>query len=117
SAKRCGWTSCEREPWRGRTRCSRGTSFRGASRSSDPEGAGRYTCPRPGRLAQLGEHQLDKLGVTGSSPVPPTKGTCCGPFLWLGRLAGGDRATSRVDFPLGFPAGVASPLTLRTFRV
>jgi hypothetical protein len=21
----------------------------------------------------LGEHQLDKLGVTGSSPVPPTK--------------------------------------------
>jgi hypothetical protein len=25
----------------------------------------------PGRLAQLGEHQLDKLGVTGSSPVPP----------------------------------------------
>src|ERR1700751_2763791 len=22
-----------------------------------------------GRLAQLGEHQLDKLGVTGSSPV------------------------------------------------
>src|SRR4249919_328676 len=26
----------------------------------------------PGRLAQLGEHQLDKLGVTGSSPVPPT---------------------------------------------
>ena len=26
---------------------------------------------RPGRLAQLGEHQLDKLGVTGSSPVPP----------------------------------------------
>jgi hypothetical protein len=27
----------------------------------------------PGRLAQLGEHQLDKLGVTGSSPVPPIK--------------------------------------------
>jgi hypothetical protein len=27
----------------------------------------------PGRLAQLGEHQLDKLGVTGSSPVPPTR--------------------------------------------
>ena len=25
-----------------------------------------------GRLAQLGEHQLDKLGVTGSSPVAPT---------------------------------------------
>src|SRR5881397_2945641 len=28
---------------------------------------------RPGRLAQLGEHQLDKLGVTGSSPVPPIR--------------------------------------------
>ena len=26
---------------------------------------------KQGRLAQLGEHQLDKLGVTGSSPVPP----------------------------------------------
>ena len=26
-----------------------------------------------GRLAQLGEHQLDKLGVTGSSPVPPIR--------------------------------------------
>lgn len=35
-----------------------------------------------GRLAQLGEHQLDKLGVTGSSPVPPTaKGPQSGPFL------------------------------------
>ncbi len=32
---------------------------------------GRLQSPRPGRLAQLGEHQLDKLGVTGSSPVPP----------------------------------------------
>src|SRR5262245_60044218 len=30
------------------------------------------TIRQPGRLAQLGEHQLDKLGVTGSSPVPPT---------------------------------------------
>src|SRR5436190_12524797 len=30
-----------------------------------------YTWRDPGRLAQLGEHQLDKLGVTGSSPVPP----------------------------------------------
>jgi hypothetical protein len=26
---------------------------------------------RPGRLAQLGERQLDKLEVTGSSPVTP----------------------------------------------
>src|SRR5262245_8622294 len=32
------------------------------------------TLSHPGRLAQLGEHQLDKLGVTGSSPVPPTIG-------------------------------------------
>jgi hypothetical protein len=32
---------------------------------------GGYNRPNPGRLAQLGEHQLDKLGVTGSSPVPP----------------------------------------------
>ena len=36
-----------------------------------PRGAVRYPGD-PGRLAQLGEHQLDKLGVTGSSPVPPT---------------------------------------------
>src|SRR5205807_197004 len=36
-----------------------------------PADAGLH-CPDPGRLAQLGEHQLDKLGVTGSSPVPPT---------------------------------------------
>ena len=31
----------------------------------------RLICPAAGRLAQLGEHQLDKLGVTGSRPVPP----------------------------------------------
>src|ERR671915_1750481 len=30
------------------------------------------TLSLPGRLAQLGERQLDKLEVTGSSPVPPT---------------------------------------------
>ena len=37
-----------------------------------------------GRLAQLGEHQLDKLGVTGSSPVPPIrKAPETGPFLSL----------------------------------
>jgi hypothetical protein len=35
------------------------------------DGSG-YNPLDPGRLAQLGEHQLDKLGVTGSSPVPPT---------------------------------------------
>ena len=40
-----------------------------------------------GRLAQLGEHQLDKLGVTGSSPVPPIgKGPGNGAFLVLGSL-------------------------------
>src|SRR4051794_35403416 len=40
--------------------------------------------PAPGRLAQLGEHQLDKLGVTGSSPVPPTseKPRSRGVFYW-----------------------------------
>jgi UDP-glucose 4-epimerase len=32
---------------------------------------GALSSAAPGRLAQLGEHQLDKLGVTGSSPVPP----------------------------------------------
>ena len=29
----------------------------------------------PGRLAQLGERQLDKLEVTGSSPVAPIWGS------------------------------------------
>src|SRR5436189_6176290 len=38
--------------------------------------AGAATIGIPGRLAQLGEHQLDKLGVTGSSPVPPIRKTC-----------------------------------------
>jgi hypothetical protein len=28
---------------------------------------------RGGRIAQLGEHRPYKPGVTGSSPVPPTK--------------------------------------------
>ena len=37
-----------------------------------------------GRLAQLGEHQLDKLGVTGSSPVPPIRRK---PLLTQGFLA------------------------------
>jgi hypothetical protein len=38
---------------------------------------------QPGRLAQLGEHQLDKLGVTGSSPVPPTPlRAACGSSLF-----------------------------------
>ena len=44
----------------------------------------------PGRLAQLGEHQLDKLGVTGSSPVPPIRPRCpCGnPHSSMIRRAG-----------------------------
>ena len=43
-----------------------------------------------GRLAQLGEHQLDKLGVTGSSPVPPIgKAPETGPFLLPIRRARG----------------------------
>jgi hypothetical protein len=40
-------------------------------RADDPGDGSGYHAPKPGRLAQLGEHQLDKLGVTGSSPVPP----------------------------------------------
>src|ERR1700722_14092360 len=40
--------------------------------------------PAPGRLAQLGEHQLDKLGVTGSSPVPPIEKPRSGAFLLRG---------------------------------
>src|SRR3954453_18520840 len=44
-----------------------------ASRAAAPRPAPTAGTMRPGRgrLAQLGEHQLDKLGVTGSSPVPP----------------------------------------------
>ena len=45
--------------------------------ATEPSGPGRRgpdsaTVLDSGRLAQLGEHQLDKLGVTGSSPVAPT---------------------------------------------
>ena len=40
--------------------------------SRRPAAAGRLVrSSAEGRLAQLGEHQLDKLGVTGSSPVSP----------------------------------------------
>jgi hypothetical protein len=53
----------------------------GAAATRLPRTRFRFTVPTriwlqswpQGRLAQLGEHQLDKLGVTGSSPVPPTK--------------------------------------------
>ena len=53
-----------------------------------------------GRLAQLGEHQLDKLGVTGSNPVTPTLGgraCACRPFVVFGAgavVTGHHRATT-----------------------
>ena len=47
------------------------TVKRAGGRSFLTVGWPRVQSGRPGRLAQLGEHQLDKLGVTGSSPVPP----------------------------------------------
>ena len=71
-ATRSGSRSWPRARSSGPTRCSRGARSPGAPRSSDPAVPGRYTSRARGRLAQLGEHQLDKLGVTGSSPVPPT---------------------------------------------
>src|SRR5581483_11414533 len=62
----------------------RSTERRGGARVEVRESHEAGTYPRereersarlsaPGRLAQLGEHQLDKLGVTGSSPVPPIR--------------------------------------------
>ena len=62
----------------------RGAVARGGVRSlAAPSG---YNPVAGGRLAQLGEHQLDKLGVTGSSPVPPTrKGPLVGSFCWARR--------------------------------
>ena len=58
----------------------------------------------PGRLAQLGEHQLDKLGVTGSSPVPPIRPRCpCGnPHSSMIRRAG-EAVKARVLLPGGPP--------------
>jgi hypothetical protein len=44
------------------------TSIEEISRRGSPRPAGRYPSAR-GALAQLGEHQLCKLGVTGSIPV------------------------------------------------
>ena len=40
----------------------------------------------PGRLAQLGERQLDKLEVTGSSPVAPIAPLTAGSFAWIRSL-------------------------------
>ena len=69
-----------RRPGRGaaaRRRRSSGRDVRVRPRALVPRDLLRHssqgaTIADPGRLAQLGEHQLDKLGVTGSSPVPPT---------------------------------------------
>src|SRR2546422_6404179 len=47
-----------------------------ALRSLPARGSARMPLRCFGRLAQLGEHQLDKLGVTGSSPVPPIEKPC-----------------------------------------
>ncbi len=46
---------------------------RRGTRTVDPMRLLRRKNHRRGLLAQLGEHQLDKLGVTGSSPVPPIR--------------------------------------------
>jgi hypothetical protein len=62
------WTICKGEWWRPASGCH------GAATAPFPPVPANYdsaTVLAPGRLAQLGEHQLDKLGVTGSSPVPP----------------------------------------------
>ena len=62
---------CETPGWAGRPRAD--------ARAPDA------MVPHAGRLAQLGEHQLDKLGVTGSSPVTPIgKAPEAGLFLCLG---------------------------------
>ena len=49
-----------------------------------------------GRLAQLGEHQLDKLGVTGSSPVPPTRRSPATAGLFSFKVP------ARVEFRIGY---------------
>ena len=57
----------------------RGARARRAGRSAGLPSSKRSVESRAqGRLAQLGEHQLDKLGVTGSSPVPPTLASLTG---------------------------------------
>ena len=63
---------------RSRSRCAPRACMRSRRRRCGPTTAGRRLRRRPcyaerrGRLAQLGERQLDKLEVTGSSPVAPT---------------------------------------------
>jgi hypothetical protein len=67
----------------------------------DPESG--YTDQSQGRLAQLGEHQLDKLGVTGSSPVPPIgKGPAKAAFFLAPGFAAGARKHRFGWFRSGF---------------
>jgi hypothetical protein len=83
---------------------SAGTPLRASPRQSEPDASAEivsgYPVPRNdsngwrkrcvrnackqaclGRLAQLGERQLDKLEVTGSSPVPPIETSCKSPLF------------------------------------
>ncbi len=53
-----------------------------------------------GRLAQLGEHQLDKLGVTGSSPVPPIEKALHKGFF-VARTGDNGVAVARIDGRIG----------------
>ena len=110
----------------------RGRSRRTAVRREIPEGVQflGFRCRKggirhlTGRLAQLGEHQLDKLGVTGSSPVPPTSRK---PARGAGfRFSGPSASDNGVGpaWPLfghfgsvRRPLGVVSPTSLDTFRV
>jgi hypothetical protein len=57
----------------------------------------------PGRIAQLGERYLDKLEVTGSSPVTPmTRDPFGAPGRWLAQaVAGSITWVSRRLFPEG----------------
>ena len=56
----------------GAARASTPPACRSSPRAAGAAPGGCYPARPRGRLAQLGEHQLDKLGVTGSSPVTPT---------------------------------------------
>ena len=70
--RRRGEPQLRRRPAQGGRRGLR----RRVARGGPPSGCARLCDPgSPGRLAQLGEHQLDKLGVTGSSPVAPISTT------------------------------------------
>ena len=55
--------------------------FHGGNRGSIPLGV-----TISGLIAQLGEHLPYKQGVTGSSPVGPTKFLICGPVVQLVRM-------------------------------